>query len=49
MIRRKWLTIVMRGEQHVIAPEIGQGHIGRKALLGVNQDVIRGRLQADKL
>ncbi len=38
-------AVVMRGEEDVVAIEVGQRHVGRESRLGVDDDELRGRLR----
>jgi len=41
---RKWLTIMISGKKYFVAVEIGDRDVGGVALLGMDQNIISGRL-----
>ena len=49
MVGRERLAVMMRGKEHVVAVKVGQGHVGGKTLLGVDQNVFRFRLDFRQL
>src|ERR1700704_7083738 len=48
MVRRKRLAIMVRGEENIIAVKISQRNVCRESLLGVNQNMLRFRLEIDE-